>query len=81
MFLLTRKDPRYTFHRDPKNQKFDVKNEHVLQTISHTALEHKEMPYFGGVLEDIRRDTKQHKNKVYEMGTRTFLVTLMWNPL
>ena len=32
------------------------------------------MPYFGGVL-DIKRDTKQYKNKVYETGARTFLVT------
>ena len=77
VFLPTRKDPRYTFYRHPKNQKFYVKNEDVLQTISDAALEYKQTPYFGGVL-DIRRDTKQYKNKVYEMGTRTLSVTELY---
>ena len=127
-----RKDPRYTFYRYPKNQKFDVTNEDVLHineeanlledlellqvsrsnksievrfnsektaqhfvdceirlnsnsfafrsnaqrrlrvsihgvhpNISDAALEYELSPYFGGIL-DIRRDTKQYKNKVYE---------------
>ena len=137
-FLPMRKDPRYTFYRHPKQQKFDVKNEDILQTIEEAkllehlellqisrpnksievrfdsektaqpfvdceismnsdsfafrsnaqrrlrlsihgvhptipdaALEYELSPYFGGVL-DVRRDTKQYKNKVYETGTRTF---------
>ena len=57
--------------------KFYVKNEDVLQTISDPALEYKQTPYFGGVL-DIRTDNKQYKNKVYEMGTRAFLVTELY---
>ena len=77
VFLPRRKDPRYTFYRHPKNQKFYVKNEDVLQTISDPALEYKQTPYFGGVL-DIRRDNKQYKNKVYEMGTRAYLVTELY---
>ena len=140
-FLPMRKDPRYAFYRHPKQLKFDVKNEDILQnieqanllehlellqisrsnksieirfdtekaaqqfvdceisvngdslafrsnaqrrlrvsihgvhpTIPDAALEYELSPYFGGVL-DIKRDTKQYKNKVYETGTRTFLVT------
>ena len=33
--------------------------------------------YFDGLL-DIRRDTKQYKNKVYETGARAFLVTKLY---
>ena len=33
--------------------------------------------YFDGLL-DIRKDTKQYKNKVYETGARAFLVTKLY---
>ena len=43
-FLPMRKDPRYTFYRHPKQQKFDVKNEDILQTIEEAKLlEHLEL--------------------------------------
>ena len=143
-FLPIRKDPRYTFYRHPKKEKFDIKNEDVLRaieeanllehlellqvsrsnksiearfqsekaaqqfveceitfsgnsfvfwsnaqrrlrvsihgvhpSISDAALECELMPYFGGVL-DIKRDTRQYKNKVYETGTRTFIGTELY---
>ena len=143
-FLRMRKDPRNTFYRHPKNEKFDVTNEDVLHVIEDAELlEHLELlqvsrsnksievrfdservvqhfvgcefslngnsfafrsnaqrrlrvsihgvhpnvsdafleyelsQYFGGTL-DIRRDTKQYKNKVYKMGTRTFFITELY---
>ena len=43
-FLPMRKDPRYTFYHHPKQQKFDVKNEDILQTIEEAnLLEHLEL--------------------------------------
>ena len=136
-----RKDPRYVFYRHGKSQKFDVKNEDVLQAIEEhgvlenlellevsrtnksieikfdseqtaqhfvdcevkisgssfpfrrngqrrlrvsihgvhpnvpdAALEYDLLQYFGGVLE-IKRDTKEYKTKVYQTGTRTFLIS------
>ena len=39
-----RKDPRYTFYRHPKSQKFDVTNEDVLNVIEEdNLLEHLEL--------------------------------------
>ena len=48
--------------------------------ISDAALEYELPPYFGGIL-DIRRDTKQYINKVYETGTRTFLITELYRDI
>ena len=143
-FLPMRKDPRYTFYRHPKKEKFDITNEDVLHVIeeadllehlellqvsrsnksievrfdseraaqqfvgcefslngnrfafrsnaqrrlrvsihgvhpsvSDASLEYELSQYIGGIL-DIRRDTKQYKNKVYETGTRTFFVTELY---
>ena len=43
-FLPMQKDPRYTLYRNPKNQKFYVKNGDVLQTIEEAnLLEHLEL--------------------------------------
>ena len=41
------------------------------------ALEYELLQYFGGVLE-IKRDTKQYKTKVYQTGTRTFLISELY---
>ena len=138
------KDPRYVFYWHGKSQKFDVKNEDVLQAIEEhgvlenlellqvsrsnksieirfnseqtaqhfvdcevkisgssfrfrrnaqrrlrvsihgvhpnvpdAALEYELLQYFGGVLE-IKRDTKQYKTKVYQTGTRTFLISELY---
>ena len=143
-FFPMRKDPRYTFYRHPKHEKFDINNEDVLHVIEEAdLLEHLELlqvsrsnksievrfnteraaqhfvgcdfslngdrfafrsnaqrrlrvsihgvhpnisdaslecelsQYFGGIL-DIRRDTKQYKNKVYQTGTRTFIITELY---
>ena len=143
-FFPMRKDPRYTFYRHPKHEKFDINNEDVLHVIEEAdLLEHMELlqvsrsnksievrfnteraaqhfvgcdfslngdrfafrsnaqrrlrvsihgvhpnisdaslecelsQYFGGIL-DIRRDTKQYKNKVYQTGTRTFIITELY---
>ena len=143
-FFPMRKDPRYTFYRHPKHEKFDFNNEDVLHVIeeadllvhlellqvsrsnksievrfnteraaqhfvgcdfslngdrfafrsnaqrrlrvsihgvhpniSDASLECELSQYFGGIL-DIRRDTKQYKNKVYQTGTRTFIITELY---
>ena len=49
----------------------------VHPNISDASLEYELSHYFGGIL-DIRRDTKQYKNKVYETGTRTFFITELY---
>ena len=49
----------------------------VHPSISEAALEYELVPHFGGVV-DIKRETKQFKNKVYEMGARTFLITELY---
>ena len=143
-YIPMRKDPRYVFYRHGKSQKFDVKNEDVLQAIEElgvlenlellqvsrtnksieikfdseqtaqnfvdcevkisgssfpfrrnaqrrlrvsihgvhpnvpdAALEYELLQYFGGVLE-IKRDTKEYKTKVYQTGTRTFIISELY---
>ena len=43
-FLPMRKDPRYTFYRHPKKEKFDIKHEDILRAIEKVnLLEHLEL--------------------------------------
>ena len=49
--------------RSNAQRRFRVSIHGVHPTIPDAALEYQLSPYFGGVL-DIRRDTKQYKNKV-----------------
>ena len=49
----------------------------VHPNVPDAALEYELLQYFGSVLE-IKRDTKQYKTKVYQTGTRTFLISELY---
>ena len=49
----------------------------VHPNISDASLEYELSHYFGAIL-DIKRHTKQYKNKVHETGTRTFFITELY---
>ena len=49
----------------------------VHPNVPDAALEYELLQYFGGVLE-IKRDTKQYKTKVSQTGTRTFLISELY---
>ena len=52
----------------------------VYPTISDPGLEYELAPYFGGFL-DLRRDTKEYKNKVSKTGARTCLASDLYNQI
>ena len=67
---------RFAF-RSNAQRRLRVSIHGVHPNISDASLECELSEYFGGIL-DIRRDTTQYKNKVYQTGTRTFIITELY---
>ena len=50
----------------------------VHPNVSDATLEYKMQNHFGGVI-DVRKDTSSYKEKKYEIGSRTFMITELYD--